>query len=698
MPQVYFPRDSHPAVQRAALRLAGSGDELRNDDPAAADIVVGTARSLQLPEFAARSFRIWQQGQQLWIAGDRPRSVLAGALYWKHHHARGTLPPLPLLRQSPYEQRLILEDFPFHCYAPTGFTFDREAYAENLVALGFTAMECNRFSARQPLEPYYANYLFTNPSVAPFVWTRWHAGVWDEEVVRANAAELRACVQTALDHDLDPSITSFLPRPFPEKFFQVHPHLRGPLFRHVYLERGDHPGVHCVDTDHDEGMAFYADVYRELLRANPEIRHFFFWHADLGTKFWPDGEGSLGCSLAKRIGTFHRHFRGVLDAAGASAQVWINPWQMKEDSLAELNAELPEDVGFSVKDNAGITHFCGTSRMRLKDLNIFSAALGEVPTRIQSLAQSARRPVCLGQYLDFSEDLDPVFGVPHPLMTFRKLHTLAAFNSEASSTNWGILSPDVCRSRVNQDVIRELTWGAQATCFVELLPLLLPAALSTSVRDSIYTAWRKIDLALQSWPQFWGLRFQDSGLRLRWLVKPLLLPSTPIPEADKAYYLDHQIYRIDAPNPFKDFMDITAPQAREVAACYADMIELLRAAEELIEQARRDTKADRECDDWLAAQVPPVRTIRLFFTTYRNVLEFHSLPGDGGLTHQHRALIEAEIANTYEILRFMNEIKTCLIIAERGKWGQCFGPDIAEDFRRKKTILETVLAGSRPHS
>ncbi|HYD82980.1 MAG TPA: hypothetical protein VEA63_02985, partial [Opitutus sp.] len=297
--RVFCPRDSHPAVRRAARRLAEPAGEIRDDDVASAQIVVGTAQTLQLPEFPARSFRIWQQGEQLWIAGDRPRSVLAGALYWRHHRARGTLPALPLVRESPYQQRLILEDFPFHCYAPTGFAFDREAYAENLVALGFTAMECNRFSERQPLEPYYANYLFTNPSVAPFVWTRWHAQVWDESIVRANAAELRACVQTALEHDLDPSITSFLPRPFPEKFFRAHPHLRGPLFRHDFLVRGSHAGVRCIDTDHAEGLAFYEEVYRELLRANPEIRHFFFWHADLGTKFWPDGEGSLQCTLTK---------------------------------------------------------------------------------------------------------------------------------------------------------------------------------------------------------------------------------------------------------------------------------------------------------------------------------------------------------------------------------------------------------------
>lgn len=686
----FYPPNSHPAVLRAARRL---GTDSQTSDIASANLVLGTPGTLGISPLPERAFRIWREGQQLWIVGDRPRSVLAGALYWQHHAQRGTLGDLPLTRVSPYRHRLILEDFPFHCYAPTGFEFDREAYAENLVALGFTSMECNRFSSHEPLQPYYANYLFTNPSPAPFVWTKWHEGVWSRDIVEANAAELRACVQTALECDLEPSVTSFLPRPYPEKFFERHPQLRGPVFRHDFLVRGNHAGVHCIDTDHPEGLEFYREVYRQLLQANPGIKQFFFWHADLGTKFWPDGEGPSQRTLAVRIGEFHRLFRDLLDEAGICAQVWLNPWQMKEESLDALNRELPDGVGFAVKENAGIIHFCGTTRMRLKDLTIFSPALGEVPQKVQALAQTAgERPVCCGQYLDFSEDLDPVFGVPHPLLTFRKFQTLRAFGAEASSANWGILSPDVCASRVNQDVIRELTWGASATCFVDLLGLLLPGELSGQAKDLVYAAWRKVDMALQHWPQFWGLRFQDSGLRLRWLVKPFLLPSTPVNEELKNYYLDHQIYRIDAPNPFRDFMEINASQAREVSACYAEMVELLAAAEQLLAAAKAEAGHTVSGAEWIAAQIPPVRVARLFFTTYRNLLGFHSLPADAGLSAAHRKYLAAEMGNVDELLGYSEEAGRTLIIARRGKWGQCLGPDFAEDFKRKRELLSLVLA------
>jgi hypothetical protein len=690
--KVFVAPGSHPAIKQAALRLvANQPDGIMQNAISQADFVIGTASVLQVSPLPERSFQIFRKQNQIWIVGDRPRSVLAGALYFLHHTDRETLPSLPFKRTSPFRERLILEDFPFHCYAPTGLEFDPRRYAENLVALGFTSMECNRYSTRQPLAPYYANYQFTNPSLAQFTWTRWHKGVWEPEIVQENADELALCIRTALEFDLDPAITSFLPRPYPETFFVRHPHLRGPAFRHEYLVRGNHPTVHCLNMDHPEALEFYQTIYGQIFEAHPEIRHCFFWHADLGTSFWPDGEGPKKRSQVSQIAEFHEHFQTVLRKTGVNATVWVNPWQMNEDSLDKLNQSLPNKVGYSVKESAGIIHFCGTSRMQMKDLNIFSAALGEVPRKILSLAGEKRRRICLGQYLDFSEDLDPILGVSHPLITFRKFHTLRNFDADTSSANWGILSPDLSRNRVNQDVIREMTWGANPTCFTELLPFLMPAGAGDQTRADVYKAWRKIDIALQTWPQFWGLRLQDSGLRLRWLIKPFLLSNMSLPESSKAYYLNHQIYRYDASTPFKEFMEITAAQAKEVATCYGDMIDLLNEAEHLLKTAAQEVAQKRKIAAWIFAQVPPTRWLRLFFTTYRNLMDFHcTLPVDR-FTETHGAIIRSEIENTKHILAHLNEASDVLVIARKGKWGQCFGADLHSDFQAKLLLLSAII-------
>ncbi|MDR1280531.1 MAG: hypothetical protein LBK99_06880 [Opitutaceae bacterium] len=686
---------SHPAVIRASARLIASGVVLKSRR-----CRVGTSSDLALAGLPDGTFRIAEDNDILVFTGDRPRSVLAGVLYYIHHHKRGTLPPLPLTRTSACRERLVLEDFPANIYQPTGFNFDLECYAENLVALGYTSMECNRLSQAEPVHPFFEGYQFVNPSPALFVWTRWHEGVWPEGLIRSHAAELRRCIETARAFDLDPAITSFVPRTYPEQFFQRHPHLRGSSFRHEHLRQGNHPAYYRIDTDNPEGLAFYRTLYLETFRLYPDIKHLFFWHADLGTRFWPDGEGPLKRREADRIVEFHAMLDEVLTASCCDARIWLNPWAMPEDCLAELNAKLSPRVGYAVKDNTGAIHFCGTTLTKLADLTIFTASTGALSHRIREFACDAGREVCLCQYQDFSEDLDPIFGVPHPMLTFRKFKSLRNYGPHASSTNWGLLSPDICPVNPNQDVIREMTWtlggnGAPET-FAGLLPAILPAALSPDIRRGVYHAWLKIDLALQMWPQFWGLRLQDNGMRFRWLVKPLLLASSGLTDSQKSWYLDAQIYRVDSPDPFNDFSAISPDQCVEVSAIYSEMITLFHSAETLLADlantaTRENTR--KEWTQWIEAQITPVRWLRFFFTSFRNQFSFHGLAERESLTQGHCAIIKDEIRNTTEAISHLVANPRSLIIATRGKWGQCFGPDIIHDFEQKLAILKNTLRG-----
>src|SRR3989339_941256 len=177
------------------------------------------------------TFTIYQEEDNLIFSGDCPRTILAGVLYYMHHDKLGHKPEFPISRTSPFANRFVMEDFPFMCYWPTGYDFDLDVYAENLVALGFIAMECNRFSRLQPMKPYHWSYAFTNPSPAFFVWTPWHNGVWKKELIEANARELRTVINTSVKYGLTPTITTFLPRPYPPEFFDKHPTFRGRMFQ-----------------------------------------------------------------------------------------------------------------------------------------------------------------------------------------------------------------------------------------------------------------------------------------------------------------------------------------------------------------------------------------------------------------------------------------------------------------------------------
>jgi hypothetical protein len=193
------------------------------------------------------------------------------------------------------------------------------------------------------------------------------------------------------------------------------------------------------------------------------------------------------------------------------------------------------------------------------------------------------------------------------------------------------------------------------------------------------------------WPQFWGLRLQDNGLRFRWLVKPLLLSPGDLTDDQKSYYLDAQIYRMDSPDPYNDFTPINPGQAVEISAIYGEMITLFQSAETRMAALAAATKGEG-ISTWIEEQIVPVKWLRLFFATFGNQFSFHAIAEKNTLTPAHRAIIADEIRNTTETLRHLAEHPRSLIIATRGKWGQCFGPDVASDFGRKLMLLNNTHA------
>lgn len=612
------------------------------------------------------TFSISGEGEGLIFSGDCPRTVFAGILYYVHHAKLGHEVELPAVRTSPFTHRLVMEDFPFMCYWPTGFDFDLETYAENLVALGFTAMECNRFSRRQPMDSNHWNYAFTNPSPSSFVWTPWHEGVWDREVIEANAAELQRVVDTAVKYGLVPTLTTFLPRPYPEEFFKKKPQLRGEKFQNEHMQKTGHPPLYRLDTDQPEVQQFYRMIYSRLFDRFPEIGNLFFWHGDLGSGFSKDRKNGLGA--VQRMAGFHRMVQSLLKERGMQTRIWLNPWHLGEEEFRELEL-LPPEVGFSVKDNVGVVL---PGSITLPDATVVTAETGSVLEAVSALAEKAGRQVCMAQYQDFSEDLDPVLAVPHPLMTFRKLEKMQKISPDWSSVNWGVISPDVASVNVNQNVIREVTWGDPPESFEKLLPQILPASFSEKQIRLVRAAWRCVDEALESWPQFWGLRLQDSGMRLRWLTKPF-----GADDLDFDFWLDRQIYRDATANPLSAFMDISPEQAAEVSDAYAGMVEKIACARKRLQEAK---------DDWLNGQIHSLQTLEFFWTTYRNLLGFwgHRLLNETG---KCGAFVQSEIRNLEKTIRHLSAHPETVVRANHA-WGQCFGSDCLDEFLKKREQMK----------
>ena len=643
-------------------------------------------------------------------AGNRA-SLVAAVEYLHTQISRGRSPELPLRRRSPFPNRLIMEDFAFDCYEPTGFDFSLDDYARNLAALGYTGMECNRFSQKQPMAPYHWNYAFTNPSMAWFFDTPLHRGAFPKELIEANHRELAATIGAAVKYGLEPIITSFLPRPYPESFFSVHPDWRGPRFETAYFKASGLAPVFPLDTDNPEVQEFYRQIYAQLLDEFPQIRHLFFWHSDLGTAFWGDGEGPKKLRLVDRVAGFHRMLRSEIDKRGLDIKVWLNPWGLAREQLDLLAETLPEGISFSIKDNPGLESFAGSIRNVLADATIFHGELGEIPRKIFHLAAQSGREVCLGQYQDFSEDLDPVIGAPHPMMTFRKFRQLKELNCRCncrySATHWGVISPDLLPVELNREVIREMTWGDGSACFAELFAKIVPAAFSAEERKTILDAIIRLDGAFALWPQLWGLRLQDIGLRLRWLARPFRIDGEYSDE-EQDFLVRHQIYQIYYRDPYDSFLHMTPDQALELAAHYGNMLDLVDAGNASLMTVSQETPAKYE---FLRSLLDPALLIRYFWTTFRNILAFYGTRDGSLYARDDRArraelkrIVDDEIKTTRTILELLERglceplnkhHRNHLVIAGRGEWGQCFGPNIIEVFQRKLELMQRGRADAR---
>ena len=99
--------------------------------------------------------------------------------------------------------------------------------------------------------------------------------------------------------------------------------------------------------------------------------------------------------------------------------------------------------------------------------------------------------------------------------------------------------------------------------------------------------------------------------------------------------------------------------------------------------------------EFLDALIEPARLIRCFWATFRNVLGFFGTR-DGSLFSADAAarraelerIVGEEIGNTRETIEILERGCRHIVIARRGEWGQCFGPNVVEVFERKLELMK----------
>lgn len=638
-------------------------------------------------------FVILKNNQSVIISGNRPRSVLSAVRYYTSAVRRAENITDKIVRTVPYRVRAVLEDFPFTCYASAGLNFNTDTYMENIASLGYTSAESNRLSPGHPMSAQWWNYEFTNPSPALFFYTKRHKGVWPEELIAANNRELLAISASAAAYDMGVHFTTFLPRPYPENFFTVNPEMRGSHFCHDYMEKAGIPKAWRLDITRPDVMEFYETMFRMLISQVPNLEHIFLWHGDLGASFAGSGEDNSDAHVLKMMKKFHVMLDGLIAAQKKNIRIWINLWGLPRSIFPAVIAEMPANVGITIKDTIGVQRQFAGLNYTIQDASVISSELGAESRKIMELSESNNRQFMLNQYHDFSEDLDPIHSFPHPVMTYKKFTALKYSKAANFSTNWGIISPEFNPLNLNQEMIFRMMWQDGQNNLDTMLGEILENAGFASVSEKIKSILPQINTAIESWPQLWALRLQDIGIRLRWLVRPLLI-SKPLSAQEGGYYLNHQIYKINSPHPFNDFLEVNAQQAVDLGRELQAMCGILQNAIKEMMVIRKSLYGIKK-QSFNKSLYNPVLASYFLHTTLANVFLFygtlHSASAekkDHAEYHKKAGEIKKnEIRNTADAHAFFSCNPDTLLTVQK-EWGQCLGENFPALLIKKIKIMK----------
>ena len=203
-----------------------------------------------------------------------------------------------------------------------------------------------------PRDPY-PWYTYWGPSMDQFVTSPLFEGIFPEDYLDRNLADLKHVVEVVESFGLKPIFMGYERRYVPEEFFKRRPDLRGP--------RVDHPlrsmaARYSLCTDQPEVQEHYQALARRLAEEVPGIRELHIIFHDSGTGFcWAHGlySGSNGpqrCKLVpmgNRMRKFFMAIRQGLRGGGLDIPLVAQPHGISRPEIDQFFGGVPRDVEFT---------------------------------------------------------------------------------------------------------------------------------------------------------------------------------------------------------------------------------------------------------------------------------------------------------------------------------------------------------------
>jgi hypothetical protein len=526
---------------------------------------------------------------------------------------------------------------------------DPAAYIERLAARGFTHVEVNGLAAPAALETgppgeIYPMFYTYGPALDQFVSSRLNAGLYPDDWLAANLANLKANASHAVRHGLVPGLFCFEPRSVPEEFFRQHPMLRGARVDHPF--RSFKPRYNMTIT-HPAVLDHYAEMMDRLLAQVPELGFLSIWTNDSGAGFeytkslyvgrnggaYLIREWNEDADIARTAGENALRFLRVLRDAGRARNSAFRVLTRMESFYGEhetIWAGLEDGVEVESASLVGRGWEMPYTHPRYPDSHAvnagtvhqdrFDAREGELLKELAARGVDADLYVAAGPHAIFA----PLLGVPYPRLTGRRLQLLHANGVRHVAHVGGTPPPGVVPFDPNHQMAAAVQFDPEADVDREAERMAVAWA-GARLAPGLLDAWAATEEAILAYPNVVPLYSMYGFVWYRLWTRPFVPNIEAIPDAERAYYQAYMCTTPHNPNNVDLSRDVLF-QLTTLASCRRDLerfdahvwAPIDRAVERLEverERARRTLGAMNVIEDqWVR-----IRALRCWLRTQRSV-------------------------------------------------------------------------------
>lgn len=137
-------------------------------------------------------------------------------------------------------------------------------------------------------------------------------------------------------------------------------------------------------------------------------------------------------------------------------------------------------------------------------------------------------------------------------------------------------------------------------------------------------------------------------------------------------------------------MELTQGEMIESGEIYAGMAELVMSA---VADLRNAAGMCSKNEQYAKRQADTLLTLGCFWRTYANIFQFYGLhdlsvaENAGERNLRLGGFVTDELDNLAMTISHLEQHPETLVIAGRGRWGQCFGPDYLKEFKTKQYLM-----------